>query len=156
MVYALYVLRNVFFNLLNKSQQIEKCYFLSFLSAFFFFPLIPSSNSNSLLFLSPYPILYFHLSFFLVFHILSFISTSYPSFPCFTYIIFYFQRLILLFPYPIIIFIYPFPLFSHIFPYIVFYFPFPFSFFNKENYQFLSLKWYTFIFGVFFISIYNL
>ena len=143
MVYALYVLRNVFFNLLNKSQQIEKCYFLSFLSAFFFFPLIPSSNSNSLLFLSPYPILYFHLSFFLVLLILSFIF-SVLSF--FSLILSSFS--FILFPY--------FPIFSHIFPYIVFYFPFPFSFFNKENYQFLSLKWYTFIFGVFFISIYNL
>ena len=102
--------------------------------------------------LSLYPILYFPLSFSLVFLILSFISTSYPSFPCFPYIIFYFQRLILLFPYPILIFIYPFSLFSHILSFI----SLSLFLFYKENYQFLSLKWYTFIFGVFLISIYNL
>ena len=155
MVYALYVLRNIFFNLLNKSQQIEKCYFLSFLSAFF--PL------------SLYPILYFPLSFSLVFLILSFISTSYPSFPCFPYIIFYFQRLILLsLVFLILSFIFNvlsfFSLILSSFSFILFpcfpiyclLFPFPFFFFYKENYQFLSLKWYTFIFGVFFISIFNL
>lgn len=90
---------------------------------------------------------------------LSYPLFSFVLFPCFPYIVFYFNVLsffsLILSSFSFILFPY-FPIFSHIFPYIVFYFPFPFSFFNKENYQFLSLKWYTFIFGVFFISIYNL
>ena len=100
----------------------------------------------------PYIVFYFNvLSFFPLFSLYYLLfSTSYPSFPCFPYIIFYFQRLILLFPYPILIFIYPFSLFSHILSFI----SLSLFLFYKENYQFLSLKWYTFIFGVFFISIY--
>ena len=114
--------------------------------------------------LSLYPILHFQqssLSFPLSYPLFSFVL-----FPCFPYIVFYFNVLsffplfslyYLLFStsYPSFPLSYPhFHLsFFLVFPYIVFYFPFLFLFY-KENYQFLSLKWYTFIFGVFFISIY--
>ena len=133
MVYALYVLRNIFFNLLNKSQQIEKCYFLSFLSAFF--PL------------SLYPILHFQQSS--ISFPLSYSPFSFILFPCFPIYCLLFQRLILLsLVFLILSFIFNvlsfFSLilssFSFIlfpcFPYIVFYFPFPFSFFIKKTINF--------------------